>query len=61
MFASLLYERASAAYEKHVLLLEEDDLEGKTGYRGVEKLPSDCLKDIIDNRGARIYINSNCY
>lgn len=32
MFASLLYERASAAYEKHVLLLDEDDLEEKTGY-----------------------------
>ena len=32
MFASLLYERASAAYEKHILLLEEDDLEEKTGY-----------------------------
>ena len=32
MFASLLYERASAAYEKHILLLEEDALEEKTGY-----------------------------
>ena len=32
MFASLLYEKASAAYEKHILLLEEDDLEEKTGY-----------------------------
>ena len=32
MFANLLYEKSSAAYEKHVLLIEEDALEDKTEY-----------------------------
>lgn len=32
MFADLLYEKSSAAYEKHVLLIEEDALEDKTEY-----------------------------
>lgn len=32
MFADLLYEKSSAAYEKHVLLIEEDSLEDKTEY-----------------------------
>lgn len=32
MFADLLYEKSSAAYEKHVLLIDEDDLEDKTEY-----------------------------
>lgn len=32
MFADLLYEKSSAAYEKHVLLIEEDVLEDKTEY-----------------------------
>lgn len=32
MFADLLYEKSSAAYEKHILLIEEDSLEDKTEY-----------------------------
>lgn len=32
MFAELLYEKSSAAYEKHVLLIEEDSLEDITKY-----------------------------
>lgn len=32
MFTDLLYEKSSAAYEKHVLLIEEDALEDKTEY-----------------------------
>lgn len=32
MFADLLYEKSSAAYEKHVLLIDEDALEDKTEY-----------------------------
>lgn len=32
MFADLLYEKSSAAYEKHVLLIEEDALEDQTEY-----------------------------
>ncbi len=32
MFASLLYEKSSAAYEKHILLIDEDSLEQNTNY-----------------------------
>lgn len=32
MFADLLYEKSSAAYEKHVLFIEEDSLEEKIEY-----------------------------
>ena len=32
MFAELLYDKSSAAYEKHVLLIEEDSLEDRTKY-----------------------------
>lgn len=32
MFASMLYEESSAAYEKHVLLIDEDDFESNTNY-----------------------------
>jgi hypothetical protein len=32
MFASMLYDKCSAAYEKHILLIDEDSLEEKTDY-----------------------------
>ena len=32
MFGAYVYELSSAEYEKHVLLIDEDGLEEKTGY-----------------------------
>ena len=32
MFGAYVYELASAEYEKHVLLIDEDGLEEKIGY-----------------------------